>query len=241
MGKNTEKVKKPIFKKWWFWVIIACIVIGGVSGRASKDNASDKTTDTTLSSSVDPEDTGTDGAEADTVPEETVDQPEESTDTPVAEESKADDVPTEYLSALIKAQTYSDMMAMSKAGIYDQLTSQFEQFSAEAANYAIENVEADWNANALAKAEQYSETMYMSKAGIYDQLVSDMGERFTAEEAQYAIDNIEADWNANALAKAKTYQDTMAMSPAAIYDQLVSEYGEKFTAEEAQYAIDNLS
>lgn len=86
-------------------------------------------------------------------------------------------------------------MHMSKAGIYDQLTSEYgDQFSAEAAQYAVDNMTADWNANALATAENYNETMHMSKAGLYDQLTSER-RKFTAEEAQYAVDNINADWN----------------------------------------------
>lgn len=165
----------------------------------------------------------------------------DETDAPVSAPEDAD-VPTEYRSALRKAENYSDMLHMSKAGIYDQLVSEYgEKFSVDAAQYAVDNIDADWKNNALKKAEDYSETMYMSKAGIFDQLISEYGEKFTADEAQYAVDNITADWNANALAKAKSYQDTMSMSPNAIYDQLVSEYGEKFTAEEAQYAIDNLN
>lgn len=148
---------------------------------------------------------------------------------------------TEFKNALRKAETYSETMHMSKQGIYDQLTSEYgEQFPADAAQYAIDNMDADWNKNALKKAETYSETMHMSKEGIYDQLISEYGEKFTKEEAQYAVDNIVADWNANALEKAKSYQTTMSMSKSAIYDQLISEYGEKFTKEEAQYAIDNL-
>ena len=112
-------------------------------------------------------------------------------------------------------------MYMSKASIYNQLTSEYgEKFTPEAAQYAIDNLDADWNANALKKAESYSDTMYMSKASIYDQLISEYGEMFTPEEAQYAIDNISADWKANALKKAKSYQDSMSMSPSAIYDQL---------------------
>lgn len=151
------------------------------------------------------------------------------------------DVPTEYKSALKKAKSYSDMMHMSKAGLYDQLTSEYgEQFTPEAAQYAVDNLDADWKANALAKAESYSDMMHMSKAGIYDQLISEYGEQFTEEEAQYAVDHVEADWNANALEKAKSYQSTMNMSPAAIRDQLTSEYGEQFTAEEAEYAVSHL-
>ena len=71
------------------------------------------------------------------------------------------------------------------------MTSEYgERFSEEAADYAIENVSADWNANALAKAKQYEKTMAMSPSSIYDQLVSDYGEKFTEDEAQYAIDHL---------------------------------------------------
>ena len=152
-----------------------------------------------------------------------------------------DNIPTEYKSALRKAEDYSDTMHMSKAGLYDQLTSEYgEKFSADAAQYAIDNIDTDWNVNALKNAQNYNDTMHMSKAGLYDQLTSEYGEKFTAEEAQYAVDNVTADWDENALATAKNYRDTMSMSPAAIRDQLTSEYGEKFTAEEAEYAISHL-
>ena len=148
----------------------------------------------------------------------------------------------EYQNALKKAESYSRLMHMSKQGIYDQLTSEYgEKFPADAAQYAIDNLNVDYKANALEKAESYSKTMHMSKQGIYDQLTSEYGEKFTAEEAQYAVDNLKADYKANALEKAKSYQKTMSMSARAIYDQLISEYGEQFTAEEAQYAIDHLN
>ena len=165
---------------------------------------------------------------------------EEAITKDVTEEAK-ETVSKEFKNALKKAKSYSDIMHMSKAGIYNQLVSEYgDKFPEDAAQYAIDNLEADWNANALKKAESYSDTMHMSKAGIYGQLVSEFGEKFTEEEAQYAVDNMTADWKENALKKAKSYQEIMSMSKNALYDQLVSEYGEKFTAEEAQYAIDNL-
>lgn len=99
---------------------------------------------------------------------------------------------TEYKNALKKAESYSESLHMSKKGIYDQLTSEYgEQFPADAAQYAIDNMEADWKANALAKAKSYQETLNMSKKGIYDQLISEYGEEFTKEEAQYAIDHLD--------------------------------------------------
>ena len=171
---------------------------------------------------------------ADDTKEDGETKPEEST--PPQEE-----VPKEYTSALKSAESYSKLMHMSKQALYDQLTSEYaDKFSPEAAQYAIDHVNADWNYNALKSAESYSEMMHMSKAAIYDQLVSEYGGKFEADEAQYAIDNIKADWNKNALESAKSYQELMNMSPAAIYDQLVSQYGGQFEPSEAQYAIDHL-
>lgn len=150
-------------------------------------------------------------------------------------------VSQEYRNALRSAQSYSDRMHMSKQRLYDQLTSQYgERFSADAAQYAIDNVAADWNANALATAQSYNNRMHMSKQRLYDQLTSQYGERFTAAEAQYAVNNVVADWNANALATAQSYYTRMNMSKQRVYDQLTSQYGERFTAAEAQYAIANL-
>ena len=83
-------------------------------------------------------------------------------------------------------------MHMSKQGIYDQLISEYgEKFTEDEAQYAVDNVEADWEANALAKAKDYQENMSMSNSAIYEQLISEYGEKFTEEEAQYAVDHLE--------------------------------------------------
>lgn len=107
---------------------------------------------------------------------------------PAAAKEQAPKVPAEYVSALVKAESYATTQYMSKQGVYDQLTSQYgEQFSKPAAQYAIDHVKADWNANALAKAKQYQEQQSMSPAAIHDQLTSQYGEKFTATQADYAI------------------------------------------------------
>lgn len=98
----------------------------------------------------------------------------------------------EQKNALKKAESYAKIMHMSKQGIYDQLISEYgEGFDTESAQYAIDNIEWDWNANALSKAKSYRDTMSMSKNAIYDQLISEYGEKFTNEEAQYAIDHLD--------------------------------------------------
>lgn len=118
-----------------------------------------------------------------------------NTNTPTEQEKgvvpEAASVPREYQSALNKATSYANTMHMSKRGVYDQLVSEYgEKFSTEAAQYAIDNVKADWNANALSKAKSYQDTMNMSTAAIRDQLASDYGEKFTKTEADYAIQHI---------------------------------------------------
>lgn len=162
------KNKKPIYKRPWFIVIAFFIIVGAIGGSGDDDST---TTDSTTSR---------------------VEQEANQEETDVQVEKVEEDIPTEYKSALKKAESYSKTMNMSKAGVYDQLTSEYgEKFPAEAAQYAIDNMEADWKQNALKKAESYQETMSMSKSAIYDQLISEYGEKFTEEEAQYAIDNLE--------------------------------------------------
>ena len=105
--------------------------------------------------------------------------------------SKGKEPTMEDKNALAKAESYSSIMHMSKAAIYDQLTSSYgEGFPAESAQYAVDHLVADYKKNALEKAKDYQTNMHMSRSAIYDQLTSSYGEKFTAEEAQYAVDNL---------------------------------------------------
>lgn len=101
-------------------------------------------------------------------------------------------VPPEYRAALRKAQSYSDNMHMSKRRLFDQLTSQYgEGFPDDAAQYAVDNVQADWNQNALEKARSYRDNQNMSNERIRRQLTSEYGEKFAEAEADYAIRNLD--------------------------------------------------
>lgn len=104
------------------------------------------------------------------------------------EESKENAVPQEYLNALNKAEIYCEMW-FSKWRIFDQLTSTVEWFTEDSTNYAIENLECDYQANALKMWKFYFEEMNMSKDWVKNQLTSNI-EKFTEEEAQFAIDNL---------------------------------------------------
>ncbi|WP_295804359.1 Ltp family lipoprotein [uncultured Corynebacterium sp.] len=150
-------------------------------------------------------------------------------------------VPQDYTNALRAAKRYLDFSAFSEAKLYNQLTSDYgSQFSPEAAQYSIDQLDVDWNAEALESAENYLDFAAFSKAKLYDQLTSEYGDSFTPEQAQYAVDTVNGDWMAEAVEAANSYQEMMPMSGPALLEQLTSEYGEKFTMEEAQHAVSTL-
>lgn len=166
--KNENKNKNWFSRHKVLTIILAFVaiaIIGGAAGGGSKstsNNSSNSTANT---------------------PAET----EQVTAQPAAE-TKQPDVPAEYKSALSQAGTYASTMHLSKQGVYDQLVSEYGgKFKPEAAQYAIDNVKADWNANALAQGKTYQNDMHLSPAAVRDQLVSSYGGKFTAAEADYAV------------------------------------------------------
>ena len=179
------KNKKAIYKRPWF-IVLAIIIILGTVGESSYEDSTvaNNKTISEVEQNQDKEISNNQGEEKDVLVKENEEKVEEK-------EEKVEEVPKEYKSALRKAKVYSDTMSMSKAGLYDQLTSEYgEKFTEEEAQYAVDNLDANWKENALKKAKVYQETMAMSSSAIYDQLVSEYGEKFTEEEAKYAVDNL---------------------------------------------------
>jgi len=205
-----EKIKTPIYKSIWFWVLTIIIIIGTV--EVSKRENSKESNITNIESAQDP-----------SINKQEYSNPQQYDLALKKAKSYSDNM------NMSKARMYKQLT--SKYG---------GKFTEEEAQYAIDNINVDWKVNALKRAESYSKNLHMSKAAIYNILISEYADKFTEEEAQYAIDNVQVDWKANALHKAKSYQKHIDMSLNDIYKQLTSEYGEMFTEEEAQYAIDNL-
>ncbi|WP_261089474.1 Ltp family lipoprotein [Streptococcus mitis] len=104
--------------------------------------------------------------------------------------SSSDDSNSEYSAALGKAKSYNSLFHMSKKRMYSQLTSDFDKFSNDAAQYAIDHLKADYKYNALFNAKNYRKLFNMSKSGLFNQLTS-FADGFTEEEAQYAIDHLD--------------------------------------------------
>ncbi len=218
MSENSEKIKKPIYKKGWFWLIVILFIIYIIASNSSSPSTQ---TTSNYQKNLDVEVTVPDFGSM------TKDETKVWFDN-----NKINGTLSEEYSSSIKKDSLISQSISANTVIHegDSLT----------IVYSLGKEPTSEEKNALKKALSYSQTMHMSKKGIYKQLISEYGEGFTEEAAQYAIDNVDVDWNANALAKAKSYQSSMNMSKSAIYKQLTSSAGEDFTAEEAQYAIDNL-
>ena len=104
--------------------------------------------------------------------------------------SSSNDSNSEYSTALGKAKSYNSLFHMSKKRMYRQLTSNFDKFSNDAAQYAVDHLEADYKYNALFNAKNYRKLFNMSKSRLINQLTSFI-DGFTEEEANYAINHLD--------------------------------------------------
>jgi hypothetical protein len=173
----SEKPKKPIYKRWWFWVIIAIVLIGAFNNGGEKPeevaNIPAEQTDTTVINEL----------------KKPVDEPVEA-EKPIEQvviDDKQDET-SETLSqknAIRKAEQYLRVMAFSKPGLIEQL--EHEGFSNEEATYAVNQLNVDWKEQAVKKAKSYLDIMAFSRSGLIEQLEF---EGFTTEEATYAVDQI---------------------------------------------------
>lgn len=161
MKKN--KVKKPIYKRVWFWLLVV-VVLGSVGAALGDGEEKEPVVDNDKGQS------------------EVVDI-EESPEVVEPEEEK---VPREYRNALKSAEGYLRAMHFSKEGLYNQLL--YEEYPQDAASYAVDNIVVDWNEQALKTAESYLNLMSFSDSGLRDQLEY---EGFSEEQIDYAINNLD--------------------------------------------------
>lgn len=86
----------------------------------------------------------------------------------------------EQENALKSAKRYLEVMPFSHKGLIEQL--EYEQYSTEAATWAVNNCGADWNEQAAKSAKRYLEIMPFSRQELIEQLEY---EGFTNEQAVY--------------------------------------------------------
>lgn len=84
-----------------------------------------------------------------------------------------------------KAESYLKIMDFSKEGLKEQL--EFEGFTLEEIEYAVNNCKVDWFEEAAGKADTYLDTMSFSRESLYNQLEF---EGFTHEEIEYGLKSV---------------------------------------------------
>ncbi len=88
--------------------------------------------------------------------------------------------------AVRSANEYLSMMAFSREGLIEQLSSSYgEGYDRADATAAVDSLSVDWNAQAVRSAEQYLLMMGFSCTGLIEQLSSDAGEKYTQSQAAY--------------------------------------------------------
>lgn len=202
------RFKKPVYKRWWFIVIVVVVVLG-VLGNLGGNGDSTPADDLPSSghATVRP-DGSVDGNSFEIEGGWTINQK----------------------NVMKCAKDYLKYSAFSYTGLIEQL--EYEQFSHEDAVWAADNCNADWNEQALLSAKSYLNYSAFSYTGLIDQLEY---EGFTAEQATYGADNCGADWFEQAAKSAESYLEYSAFSRAGLIDQL--EY-EGFTTEQATHGVD---
>ena len=90
------------------------------------------------------------------------------------------------------AVDYLDYSAFSRAGLIEQLSSEYgSQFPTADAEFAVARLEreggVDWNAEAAEAAKDYLDFSSFSRQGLLDQLTSEHGSGFTPEQAAYGV------------------------------------------------------
>lgn len=111
----------------------------------------------------------------------------------LAQVAAADDLSGPQKNAVRSAEQYLSLQGFSKAGLIEQLSSNFgDQYEEEDARIAVESLNVDWNEQAVRSAEQYLELQGFSCQGLIDQLSSSYGDRYTESQARYGASQTDA-------------------------------------------------
>ncbi|WP_339000266.1 Ltp family lipoprotein [Lactococcus garvieae] len=183
MNHSTPKVKKPIYKRIWFWILIVVVVIG-ING-AMNGNSDDKNSSSTSTSS---EKKTTESKTKTSTPKK------EETKVLTGEEKALDGLKGNALAQTKTAISYLNTAHLSKQGLYDQLTSEYgSQMTPEEANAAIARLDplVNWNNLAVVSAQSYRDTGNLTGQALLDQLTSEYGSKFPADQAQYGVDHVD--------------------------------------------------
>ncbi len=225
----SDELKKPIYKRWWFWLLVFIVAVGIAGGRGGDGDGNKAGLDENTEQARDAVDAGNKQPSK----EDKSASVKETTGTGTTDAGKEKNTETvSQKNAVRKAEQYLRTMPFSKEGLIEQL--EYEGFSNADATYAVNKLNVNWNDQAVKKGKQYLNTMPFSKSGLIEQLEFD---GFTNAEAAYGVNQLNVNWKEQAVKKAKQYLDIMSFSRSGLIHQLEFD---GFTTEEATYAADQV-
>ncbi len=242
---NTYKdssVKVPLYKKWWFWILLLALIVGVILGlRASG----------VLSAIENDDETGT----TVTVTEQSVTEPQY-----IGQTAEANDVVVPAGASVIKGSegwglydanrrlvsSYNGIASNNNGTWYikdGKVNFGFDgELTVNGSTYPVKGGKVDITApkadptqgtetqqKALEKAKEHIREMPLSYSSLQSLLISD---NFTREDAAWACDHCGADWNEMARQKALENLNLTTFSHEDLVDQLIYE---GFTREQAEY------
>lgn len=159
--------KKPWFTKWWGIGLIAfaALTIFGAAFGGDGDAGTESADES--------------AASAEQTPGDKVEPAEEP----------AEELTAAQANALRSAESYLSFSGFSKKGLVNQLTSDIEGYDKADAEWAVRQLDVDWNQQAVRSAESYLEFTSFSRSGLINQLTADI-EGYTKAQAEYAADAV---------------------------------------------------
>jgi len=117
----------------------------------------------------------------------------EATGAEAATESEPDAVAVEepkltgpQRNAVRSARQYLSLSGFSRAGLIEQLSSEYgDGYAVADATAAVDSLDVDWNENAARSAKQYLDLMGFSCSGLTEQLSSSAGDKYTQAQARH--------------------------------------------------------
>lgn len=193
------KPTKPLWKRWWFILIAAIVLIVVFSNLASGgedpgDERDPAAIDEPVEEALSEEAAAAEAEAAAQAEKDAAEAAEKAAEEAAAAEAAAAEAAAEEAArgtlsqqnAFSKAVDYLAFAAFSRSGLIHQL--EFEGFPTADAEFAVARLETssgvDWNTQAAEKAADYLSFSSFSRSGLIDQLLF---EGFTPEQAEFGV------------------------------------------------------
>lgn len=168
----TEAVNEKKGWKWWqilFAVIAGLIVLGALLPDPDRTKMADGGSEAAVSLAA--------AGQAEVGAAEQADEVVETQESRLTGPQR---------NAVRSAEQYLSMSGFSRAGLIDQLSSEYGNgYSVSDATVAVDSLNVDWNQQAVRSAQQYLEMTGFSCSGLIEQLSSEYGNKYTRSQASY--------------------------------------------------------